>query len=268
MKEKDNLDDSMSNNLIVVSIVLLLTALSCTTLDSQSVEDASEFKMPFLVNKFDFDLTLEVKKEFGTARYVPHYFGPIKDTIDVGYILCPQQNPSRDYLENQGEDSVEDSKSAYNEADRMLKRYYKMRYGRLENIPHWDSMDIEIHVDTTQITFNMDGGEIEAHPVIIINKTEFDLLVGRGSYLHLIMEAKNRHGEWRPIERRHGYIYCSTGVPDIILPAKECVITSAKKYQGDFVTDFRLRIGNHFSETYKGTMDERQFGGIDKTLIH
>ncbi len=80
----------------------------------------------------------------------------------------------------------------------------------------------------------------------------------------VIQEAKDKNGQWRPVEFINGYIGCGTGVfGEIKLNPMEFVEIYAPKYCGDFFTKLRLKININgsviYSEEFEGFINPKQF---------
>ena len=101
----------------------------------------------------------------------------------------------------------------------------------------------------------------------------------------LIQEAKDDHGNWRPIEYINNYIGCGTGVfHEIELHPMEFIEIYVRKYCGSLNTTLRIKLLTQntvlYSEKYEGYINPTQFdlslllknhpeyyGFIDRTLI-
>jgi len=138
-------------------------------------------------------------------------------------------------------------------------------YRTLDKYPVIDSWaaDLMLIVDTTHKIANADNYYepiyYEAYPVYIVNQSEKAIDIGFANDVKLIMEAKNRDGEWESVEEKFMYS-CGVGKIDIILPPNEFLLTSAPVFAGNFETELRLRMDDcHVSNSFKGTINETQF---------
>lgn len=238
----------------------------------ESNSGSVEAKPPVIRDTFDYKTSLKRVQEFGVASYNPLYFGLWDDTIPVNYRIRHSQPPPvpppppldlNDSI--QPDYDIDKSESiGFLESEYSLFESYFPIYP-LGNLTTPDSADLLIRVDTTQIIRNIDFTEIQnstfafqAYPVYVINQSRDTAIVGFGSYISLIMEARDTIGKWKPIEHDH-YFFCGTGLPTIILPPKQIVLTSATIQQGDFPTDLRLRMGPNVSNSFKGSIYISQF---------
>lgn len=206
--------------------------------------------------------------EFGIANYPPLYFGNWADTIYVNYEIPRYSSPppppviitSGDTLyKNENDFYFGTHKDNYEK----YSDYYQVI--PLDDFTSWDSAVLEITIDTNAIIRNIDYKKFQdntfsfyAFPLIISNKTDKSVAIGYGSHLALILEAIDENGEWKPIEKRYTYM-CGTGLPTIVLPSNEIVLTSVQIYKGEYLTDLRLKIGNNYSSTFKGYINLKQF---------
>lgn len=256
---------------IIALTFSFLTIWSCneevTTLnksDETSNNQIQEKVIPFLIDTFDCKITTQIKAEFGVANYFPLYFGIIKDSLILDHKIRPYLPPSPPPLVGGATIIPQDKHKGYPKTDLNGYEKYFPIYGLID-FTFLDSANLQIDIDTTQVIKNIDFETLQdstfafrAYPVLLKNNSDSILVVGSGTHLDLIMEAKNEQNEWKPIERRFTY-FCGTGLPSIILPPGESVITSAKIYQGNFETEIRLRMRNHFSPTFKGKININQF---------
>ncbi|WP_282122679.1 hypothetical protein [Algibacter mikhailovii] len=104
---------------------------------------------------------------------------------------------------------------------------------------------------------------VKAYPVFIRNITQDTVHIdNQDGELFLIQEAKNKFGEWKPIEYwiyascGNSYSYTSLGPNDILILKKA-------KYQGTFETDMRLKLRTNdkivYSKPFKGSLNIEQF---------
>jgi hypothetical protein len=261
----------MINYRLILSFILFLTLLSCqeTTVDNNkelkiTSEQGQEIKMPFLLDTLNFKTTIKTKEKFGTAGYFPLYFGQLKDTIVPNYRIRPYPPPPPP-LTIVGDSVIKptDKYEQYPKPDHEIYEDYFPVYAS-DDCVRWDSTTIEVKVDTNQTICNIDFRTFQdstfafkAYPVFLSNQTNKTIVIGYGTHIALIMEAKDDQGKWRPMERNYTY-FCGTGLPDIVLPSKESVVTSATIYKGDFETDIRLKIGDNYSQVFRGKINLTQ----------
>ncbi|WP_100338707.1 hypothetical protein [Hymenobacter chitinivorans] len=111
-----------------------------------------------------------------------------------------------------------------------------------------------------------ESGELPArlvYPVYIVNSTpRAKLLCGKDSWTYAIQEARDRTGQWRPIESK-GPESCGNGEWILKIRPRQMVVLLVDKYQGSFKTRLRLRLSNgnsqYVSAAYEGWISETQF---------
>lgn len=104
---------------------------------------------------------------------------------------------------------------------------------------------------------------VKAYPVFIKNTSKDTIHIdNQDGALFIIQEAKNKIGEWKPIEYwvystcGNSYAYTSLGPNDILVLKKV-------KYQGSFETEMRLKLRTNnklvYSKPFKGSVNNEQF---------
>ena len=107
----------------------------------------------------------------------------------------------------------------------------------------------QIRIDTSQLI-------ADSYPVIMINQWDDTVKICLGNFLPVWLEAKNKHGQWHPLENRHFY-GCGTGLKTMILPPKEIVLSFLKKPHGNFKTEVRLTTGFVHSNSIHAMIQEK-----------
>ena len=93
-----------------------------------------------------------------------------------------------------------------------------------------------------------------AFPVFIENLSTDTLNIGFGDILPIIIEAKDKEGKWRPIQRQ--FIYdCGKGLSEFYLAPSQISITTMKIFAGDFNTKLRLAYGYSGDKIYSNEID-------------
>lgn len=137
----------------------------------------------------------------------------------------------------------------------------KIQFSDFEN---FNSPDLKIVVDTTQIINNerMFMGQLkgDSYAVYIMNNSNLWYIANMGSRFPILMQAMNRNGEWQHIEYS---ISPMDAVIFYLLEPKSYFVTSARKYEGDFKTKFRLKFKQRgkfiYSNEFSGSMNLSQF---------
>lgn len=134
-----------------------------------------------------------------------------------------------------------------------------------------DSGDLIVHIDTNQSVSNIGGtskfvnGKPEftrqcykAFPVFFVNTTKDTLSIGTNLGPSSYLEAIDKNGKWRPVEKE-SWILCGTGLSYIFLAPGEIAVTSVPVYKGNFRTKLRLRHKQTLSIEFYGSINHTQF---------
>ena len=102
----------------------------------------------------------------------------------------------------------------------------------------------------------------QTYPVYVVNATpRTKLLYGNGIAVFAVQEARDRTGQWRPIESKG--LLSGNGHWAVKLRPQQMAVFLVDKYAGDFVTQLRVRVQNgesrYVSAPFAGRIDERQF---------
>ncbi|GEP52830.1 hypothetical protein FNO01nite_35020 [Flavobacterium noncentrifugens] len=81
-------------------------------------------------------------------------------------------------------------------------------------------------------------------------------------HLYIIQEAKNKEGDWKPIEYWKNS-WCGNSYLSQTLKSNEIIKTESKAYKGIFKTEIRFKLllnsKNYYSNAIKGEIDPNQF---------
>ncbi len=92
------------------------------------------------------------------------------------------------------------------------------------------------------------------YPVFIDNVSNDTLIIGFGNILPIIIEAKDKEDNWKPIQSR--FIYdCGTGLTEFYLPPNQIAITAMKIFTGHYRTKLRLAFGYSNNVIYSNEID-------------
>ena len=98
-----------------------------------------------------------------------------------------------------------------------------------------------------------------SYPVFIKNYSQDTVTIGFGNLVSLIIEAKDKNGAWKPIQKDFMYD-CGTGLSDICLKPNEIAITSMNIFEGKYKTKLRLVLGSKcYSNEITGSINYSQF---------
>ena len=103
----------------------------------------------------------------------------------------------------------------------------------------------------------------EAYPLFIYNKSEdYTTLMLQDGALILIQEARDKYGNWRPIEY---WEYSNNGNSywEFEIFPNQFAVTKIYKYTGEFETELRIKLKSgskvYYSNSFKGSIDPNQF---------
>ena len=261
----------MNKLLIIVSIFASLSAFSQTKIID--LKETQIFTFPVIIDTFNYKTTIKATSKLGEANYLPFYFGKKRDTIYVNYNFPKFGSPPATALVVETKDEKTLLKNKLNnefnaERQKGFDEYF-IEYPSEEIILN-DSAIIDIKVDASSTIRNIDLSTFQdltysftAYPVIIENNSYNHVKIGAGAYLNLILEAKNQYGHWQSIEKHFKY-GCGFGLRTIVLPSNEVALTSVQVFQGEFETQFRLRLGKNYSNVFTGYINLNQFEGAIK----
>lgn len=223
---------------ILILILLSICLTSCKNEKQRS--NKLEFEEIKLKDKFTNKLKLDFADKLTMSEISPLYIGKITENIKISYQTFETVKKTQTYKE------------------------YKLP----------SKKSLEIFVDTSRIIgipmrlyqyskVEKRNNKI-ANPIFIKNKSKDTLNIGYAEYLPIIIEAKNRNGEWRPIQERMRFM-CGTGISDFYCPPNNIVISAMQKYSGNFKTKLRLKYetfgseSSMFSNEINGEINEKQF---------
>lgn len=104
---------------------------------------------------------------------------------------------------------------------------------------------------------------VKAYPVFIRNMSKDTIKIeNQDGVIILIQEAKNKQGNWKPIEKWL-YSFCGNSYGNYYLGKNDVLIIKKAHYQGSFKTDIRLKIKTNnkiiYSKPFKGSINLEQF---------
>jgi hypothetical protein len=244
------------NHMNFIISVFLMTA--CERSDSIVSEDdvllKEEFIFPEIKDTFNLNSQFKTIDDFGSSNYRPIYIGKDTTHLEVDYQIQTYY-PSE---ENINLLLVEET------PNRHLKKLYRDRYQDYFEVytsrdyPQWDSAEFQLIIDTTQFVKNIGRSPqsyqdyiFHGYPVLIKNTSQTPIIIGYGSHIPLILEVNNHQGEWVPLESMY-YYPCGNDLPFIVLPENHIIMSSLPKTVGDDETQFRLKLGQVYSNTIIG----------------
>jgi len=136
----------------------------------------------------------------------------------------------------------------------------------------YSSKTLEIYVDTlvktnSPIEFISDsktGGKNSTanyHSLLVSikNISDSSIYLGRTfSLFYLHREARNKHGNWVPVDNNLSEAgLCLTGEPTIVLNPGELILSKLIRFKGAYTTDFRLCFGYGKNLVYSNTFRDQ-----------
>jgi hypothetical protein len=107
--------------------------------------------------------------------------------------------------------------------------------------------------------------KFNAYYLFIKNNSAFEIpIIIQNPYLFLLMEAKDKNNEWKPIEYISTALpFCGTGVNIIYLKEDYYILTKIPIYHGEFKTKIRIKLNVDgkifYSNEIDMTINENQF---------
>lgn len=220
--------------------IIALLSICLLNWNCKQENEKINFLQIYLKDKFSNKLKLDSVNKLTTSEISPLYIGKITDSITISYQTRETVKKTETYKE------------------------YKL--------PTKNSL--EMFVDTSRIIgipmglydygkYGKRNNKI-AIPIFIKNKSIDTLNIGYADYLPIIIEAKNRNGEWQPIQERMRFM-CGNGIVDFYCPPNNIVVSAMQKYSGNFKTKLRLKYQSFgskssiFSNEIDGQINEKQF---------
>jgi len=237
---------------LLIAILLNLT-LGCVDSNFRNEYSISK-SFPVLVDSLNLNASNRNASWLSTANYDFLYIGKQTDTISVNYYLRYYHPPPPPAP---GVKKDEERKA------RPFAGYY-VEWLSDKRYKPWEEAEIEVFVDTTQLVKSSDinadinSSFFNAYPVLLKNKDSDTITIAYGTYVPMILEAKDSLKNWNPIEKRWSTM-CGVGVGTVMLPPDEVVLSSAMIYNGNYETELRLKIGDNYSNTFRGKINHRQF---------
>jgi hypothetical protein len=242
---------------LIIAVLLMSACERSTSLVSEGhPEPKEQLVFPEITDTFNIESRLKTMDDFSLSNYRPIYIGKDTTNVEVDYHIQTYY-PSD---ENMNLLHIDES------PHRHLKKLYRDRYQDYFEVytsrdyPQWDSAEFQLFIDTTQVVKNMGKSRrsyedyaFDAYPILIKNTSSSPIIIGYGSHIPLILEVKHPQGEWIPLEFM--YLYpCGNDLPHIVLPQNHIVMSSLPKTEGDEETQFRLNLGQVYSNTIMGNI--------------
>jgi hypothetical protein len=111
-------------------------------------------------------------------------------------------------------------------------------------------------------------------PVYVYNFSNSNRIISKpivNGELFLQVQAKDKNGVWKPIEYNYipGFI-CGTGHQDYLLEPKHFIVSTIKKYSGDYKTKMRVKFMSlqkiYYSNEFDGSINYSQFDLVKEVI--
>ncbi|EPR73291.1 hypothetical protein ADIWIN_1722 [Winogradskyella psychrotolerans RS-3] len=103
-------------------------------------------------------------------------------------------------------------------------------------------------------------------PVYVYNYGKEETIIQKpiAGDLFMLLEAKDKNEEWKPIEYLKQYSFlCGTGHEDYRLKPKHFIFSTVKRYEGNYKTKLRVKLMSfnkiYYSNTFEGHINYSQF---------
>jgi len=241
-----NLNKGIRNLIILLIIIPVILLYNNCKNNNNEILEIETFKFPILINKLPAKYETVSYKWKNEEIHHPFYFGKLKDTISIEHFLSPFEI---------SESEIETIDLKLEPRNITIDNYY-IDWMSKRNFIEIDSADIQIRIDTMQVITN--NNFRKSYPIILRNKSSDTIRIGYGNRIPIITEALTKKGEWKEIQNFYGY-FCGVGVPNMILPPNEIIITSEVIYFGNFKPKLRVKIGMNVSNEFNGKINQTQF---------
>ena len=223
----------MKNNHLIIFLSCIFYLLSC----EQNKKEPKYVEIK-LIDRFTNELKLDSANSLTVSEISPLYIGRITNEIIISYQNC---------------ETVSKTKNR--------KKYKTPRANSLE-----------IFIDTTRtigipMGFYRHSKEEKrndkiAYPFFMKNISKDTMNIGYAEFLPIIIEAKDRNGNWNAIQKKFTFD-CGTGIQNFYFAPNNIIISSMKKFNGTFKTKLRLKydfVGTEiYSNIIDGEINEKQF---------
>lgn len=232
-------------SILVFLLFVLLILTACKKKETKGLYP--NFQIPELKDTFKYSVPeylFLIQESMGDTNNIfknyffePHFFGKEKQTF------FPRPNAIyRDYY------------------DGLLPGTKRVIYNKdfKTNYDYYHSRKEYATPSTGQLNFQIDFKHTKNHftPLFIKNNCIDTFNIGFGEYLDIDILVLNDKKEWIQIDRDFSY-YCGTGLAKILLLPKQILLTYLPELKkGNFKTEFRLRLGEAYSESYPVSIDE------------
>lgn len=196
-------------------------------------------QFPVILDTFSQRPQLKIYTKLNLWEKRVQYIGPVIDTITIKHIIDPYEVIKNHSVYPEDEDTL------------MSKYYSSCQHGKLDiqvNTKKYVPLEETDWAGTKEMVHYY-----KSYPIIITNLTDSMVIVGGGYSIPIAMEALDKNGNWKLIEK-HYLHFCGTGQASIFLLPKECVCVLGPVYVGHGKTKLRYRMGKWISNEFSGKM--------------
>lgn len=257
----------MRSVLVVIIFSIFLSSCDMEVHSAKRCND--EFKVPILLdNRANESLPKLNSKKFGNAYYPIVYVGDYEDSISISYLYSyiPAKLPppaivvlSDSTLKYKKSKRIDEERAKRLKHLELVNPYFTDDYSfDCQQYSVFDSLQLIVDTSQTVGNWSLDYQiPVLGYPVLINNSSKDTVCVGFGE-LSIRLQAQDTSGYWQDIEKGR-MIGCGTGVPWLFIPSQKCLVTLVPVYNGVFETKLRLRIGNKYSNEFRGNINLSQF---------
>lgn len=207
--------------------------------------------------------------------YPAWYIGECKDSLNL---LADEDTLNHKMADRYDTENLVDKKAQMELLERFLRDTSSNKTPPSE--PKWfyhsvtDTTKLQIFVDTSrniifrqyEIGTDKLSKPYSFYPVFLKNMEKDTLILAYGyskPEIALFLEAKNKNGEWKPLQEAISF-WCGTGLNQYALLPNHIAVSGVKIFKGNFKTELRLayRICNtsyDYSNVFLGNINEKQF---------
>lgn len=223
-------------SIVFFLLFILLIVSSCKKNEFQTYY--STFQVPEVKDTFNFKVldVIPISPNYDSTlhgySFFPNYFGKENE------IFYPCFNSN--FLFHHLRELKPKNDFSY------FEKHFVLNYQK-KNFQYPGNGQLSILIDTSKKINNI-------FPVYIYNPCFSKFIIGFDYYLYLIIEVKQKNNVW--IELNHFPKNCCGEGEMMILPPKEICLTYLPELKkGTFKTQFRLRLGDAYSESYPVSID-------------
>lgn len=227
-----------------LKILILALGFQCCTGDQKMVNIQSNGKLTII----DSTLLTENLRSYNDTDnygiYPIYYAGELIDTITFSKSQIPRYG--------HGEKSYYAHKRIRNADSETLSLFVDTSFNLAHNINIKGNLNNELSINSSDSIVSY-----KCFAIIITNISD-SLIYLSDCWLieNIIMQAKNEYGQWVDIEKPYKF-FCGTGCRPIIMEPKQIVLLKMMRYEGQFMTECRLKYSKRENTIYSNSFVEK-----------